>query len=101
MNTRTSETREDAKAGGWLHFAASPTFVAMAVATAITSGDPAHMICQAMGHAGWPLDGMTSMYLLMAVFHASPWWKWIALRTRARSRGKRAFASDPAAAESR
>ena len=99
MNMRTGEFRESAKAGGWLHFAASPTFAAMAVASAITSGGPANMFCQTMGHGGWPLDGMTSMYLLMAVFHASPWWTWIVLRSR-RARKRKAFASDPAAIES-
>ena len=97
---RRNETCEGAEGGGWLRFAASPTFIAMAVASAVASDDPAHLLCQAMGHAGLPLDGMTSMYLLMAVFHASPWWQWIASRRRSCTRNSGASA-DPAAIESR
>jgi hypothetical protein len=28
-----------------------------------------------MGPGGLPLDGMTTMYLLMSLFHLSPWLK--------------------------
>ena len=67
--TRTSapETAE------WLGLAAAPTFAAMALATAVAGGGPMNALCPAGG--GWPLDGMVTMYLLMSVFHVSPWLK--------------------------
>ncbi len=55
-------------AGGWLGLAASPGFAVMAVASANT---PTAMLCSAPG--GWPIGGMTVMYVLMSVFHAAPW----------------------------
>ena len=55
---------------GWLSLAAAPTFATMALVTAVTGG--ADMICSAMS-APFPLSGMATMYLLMSVFHLSPW----------------------------
>lgn len=53
-----------------LSLAAAPTFAAMAFVTA-AGGGPAQMLC--LPGEGSPLSGMTTMYLLMAAFHVSPW----------------------------
>lgn len=60
-------------ASRWLGLAASPTFAAMGLASAVYAGDPAATVCSAMG--GSPLGGMTMMYALMTFFHAAPWLK--------------------------
>jgi hypothetical protein len=67
-----------AAAPGWLALAAAPTFAAMAVWSASSpgSGPP---LCTG-NTAGFDPGGMPAMYLLMAVFHASPWLR--ALRQR-------------------
>ena len=57
-------------AGRWLGLAASPTFAAMAIVTAV-GGGPAAAICGAAGAS--PLTGMAAMYTLMSLFHVSPW----------------------------
>ncbi|HEX5960785.1 MAG TPA: hypothetical protein VFY97_06020 [Rhodanobacteraceae bacterium] len=101
MNTHGNENRDWTEAGGWLHLAATPTFAAMALVTTVTDAGPARMLCQAMGVGSLSLDGMTLMYLLMAIFHAGPWWKWMALRTRSRARANRGCAPNLAAGESR
>lgn len=59
---------------GWLHLAATPTFVLMALVTATTGAGSMDMLCPA-AHAMSPLGGMTVMYLLMATFHSGPWLK--------------------------
>ena len=51
-----------------LAYAASPVFAVMALLT-VLGGDPT-------AHAS-PLHGMATMYLLMSLFHASPWLKLI------------------------
>ena len=62
----------------WLGLAASPTFAAMALLTSLGNG-PIVMLCS--GTPGFPLGGMMPMYLLMSVFHATPWLKLIAGRS--------------------
>lgn len=59
-----------------LSLAAAPGFGIMAVLTA-AHGDPAAMLCSAM-NGSWPLGGMVPMYVLMSVFHSTPWLKLIA-----------------------
>ncbi|WP_028746614.1 hypothetical protein [Rhizobium mesoamericanum] len=61
---------------GWLCLAAAPTFAVMAI-VALTSG--ADMVCSAM-QGPFPLDGMTTMYLLMCLFHLPPWLRLISGR---------------------
>jgi hypothetical protein len=64
----------------WLHLAATPTFLAMALSTGVLGGAP-DMTCMALQDAS-PLTGMTAMYLLMSCFHLSPWLSLIAGRGR-------------------
>ena len=53
-----------------LAFAASPVFALMGRLTAIDA--PEMPFCASA--AGFlPIDGMAAMYLLMSLFHASPW----------------------------
>lgn len=58
-------------AARWLHYAATPTCTALALLSACFDGGP-DSVCSAMGHASL-IDGMTTMYLVMALFHAGPW----------------------------
>jgi membrane associated rhomboid family serine protease len=55
----------------WLHLAATPTFVVMALIT--IAGGGGEFVCST-AH-GAHLDGMAAMYLLMSAFHAAPWMK--------------------------
>ena len=64
-------------ASGWLSLAAAPTFAIMAVLSA--AGGSADMICSAM-QEGSPLSGMVPMYLLMSVFHCTPWLRLLSAR---------------------
>lgn len=68
-------------ASDWLHFAATPTLVLMALVVAASGGGPADMLCPA-AQGMPPLSGMAVVYLLMAAFHAGPWLKLIAGRRR-------------------
>jgi hypothetical protein len=62
----------------WLPFAAAPTFVIMALLTAVFDRGLPQAFCSA---AGSPLPGgMASMYLLMGAFHMVPWLKLVSRR---------------------
>jgi len=58
----------------WLGMATAPTFAAMAIITSLPGGDRVGMIC---GVESSSLGGMVPMYLLMSVFHLTPWLKLI------------------------
>ena len=58
-------------AASLLSLAAAPTFLAMALWSAV-AGTPPEMMCSSGGSA-LALNGMAAMYALMSVFHASPW----------------------------
>jgi hypothetical protein len=58
---------------GWLRLAAAPTYTFMALFIAVFGESPKDMLCMAM-HAS-PLSGMVWMYMLMSIFHVSPWLK--------------------------
>ncbi|MGD1877934.1 MAG: hypothetical protein ACFB13_10570 [Kiloniellaceae bacterium] len=59
-------------AAAWLGYAAAPAFAAMALLTALRGDAGADTLCLTSRDA-WPLNGMTTMYLLMSLFHAAPW----------------------------
>jgi hypothetical protein len=65
----------------WLSLAAAPTFVIMALLTAVAGSGPLDSLC-AVATAS-PVGGMVPMYLLMSAFHSAPWLKLIASRRRA------------------
>ena len=71
---------------GWgaadcLSLAAAPTFAIMALLTGVPASGPPEMLCSAAS----PLSGMAPMYLLMSVFHSTPWLKLISSRRRGRA----------------
>jgi hypothetical protein len=68
-NTRTWRARD---AIGWIGLAASPTFAVMAWIAATDA--PQVTICSSASGV-LPIDGMAWMYLLMSLFHVSPWLK--------------------------
>lgn len=57
---------------------ASPIFAAMAILTNTPAKSPVEAFCSTM-HAS-SLVGMTTMYLLMSVFHVAPWIRLIGAR---------------------
>ena len=56
----------------WLGLAATPTFAAMALVSSGHGDAMANGLC-AMAGGGSPMSGMVTMYLLMGLFHVSPW----------------------------
>jgi hypothetical protein len=87
-SSATTTAKANASAGqprsttGWLALAASPTFALMAW---IAVNDAPSMAFCASGSDFLPLDGMTVMYLLMSLFHLSPWLKLASSQPWARS----------------
>lgn len=79
-NTRIQDGGATAarSAADWLSLAAAPVFAIMALLT-WQHGGPTDILCSA-AHGSSPLSGMVPMYVLMSVFHASPWLKLIARR---------------------
>ncbi len=69
--SRPAETRKSRDAAAWLAYAASPTFALMAW---ISAHDVQAMFC-ASGPGILPIGGMAFMYVLMSLFHLSPWLK--------------------------
>lgn len=60
-----------------LGLAAAPSFVLMAAFSALSS--PGTMMCSA-ATAFAPINDMVLMYLLMSLFHLSPWMKLLSVR---------------------
>ena len=88
MTTSSATTKANATAGQprgatrWLALAASPTFALMAWRAA--NNVPPMGLC-ASASSMLPIDGMTAMYLLMCLFHLSPWLKLASGRPWART----------------
>jgi len=70
------------RAVAWLAFAASPAFALMAW---ITAEDASRTALCGSGARILPIDGMTAMYLLMSLFHLSPWLGSLSGRPRRRT----------------
>ena len=92
MNAHAPDLEVEIGTGPWsrtarnlLCLAATPTFAIMALLSAIFSDGTADMLCAA-DHASM-LTGMVPMYVLMSVFHASPWLKLVF--------GRRAWSQGP------
>ena len=62
----------------WLRLAAAPTFAGMALLTVVLDSGLPNALCSAAGSL-WP-GGMAPMYVLMGVFHSSPWLKLLSRR---------------------
>jgi hypothetical protein len=59
-------------AADWLALAASPSLALMA---SIAANDAPPIALCSSGSRILPIDGMTAMYVLMSLFHLSPWLK--------------------------
>jgi hypothetical protein len=68
----SAQARQSRDPVGWIGLAASPTFALMAW---ISAGDASQaMICSSLSDQ-LPITDMAWMYLLMSLFHLSPWLK--------------------------
>lgn len=63
---------------GRLRLAAAPSFALMACIS--IAGSPGTMMCSAATAAFVPINDMALMYLLMSLFHLSPWLELVAAR---------------------
>jgi hypothetical protein len=59
------------RVAAWLHLAAAPTFLLMALATMLDASPVAAMCAGPM--SGWSPGGMAPMYFLMSAVHLPPW----------------------------
>ena len=59
-----------------LALAAAPSFAIMAMLSGIFADGPGDVLCSG-SRSMFPLAGMVPMYLLMAIFHSTPWLKLI------------------------
>jgi hypothetical protein len=81
MTTSSAANKSGARAwqasgaAGWLGLAASPTFALMAWIAA----NHTPPICSPSSSI-LPIDGMTTMYVLMSLFHLAPWLKLVSGR---------------------
>jgi hypothetical protein len=66
-------------AAGRIGLAAAPTFALMAWISAV--GSPGMTMCSAAS-AFVPINDMALMYLLMSLFHLSPWMKLLSARSQ-------------------
>ncbi|MBE1208342.1 hypothetical protein [Aminobacter carboxidus] len=66
-------------AADWLGLAVAPTCALMASISAV--GSPAMTMCSAAS-AFAPINDMALMYVLMSLFHLSPWMKLLSARSR-------------------
>ena len=71
-NTGSAGAWQALGTAGWLALAASPVFALMAW---IAANDAPRIPLCASGSSILPIDGMAAMYLLMSLFHLSPWLK--------------------------
>jgi hypothetical protein len=69
---RTARVWRTRDTAGWISLAASPTFALMAW---IAATDTPRMALCTSGSDMLSIDGMAWMYLLMSLFHVSPWLK--------------------------
>jgi hypothetical protein len=76
-NEASANAWEARDATGWLALAASPTFGVMAL---IAANHAAPVGLCSSGSGILPIDGMAAMYLLMSLFHLSPWVKLVSGR---------------------
>ena len=67
---RSTRTRKAVDAGAWLGLAAAPTFALMAW---LSAADAPHAAMCSSPPGFLPIDAMSWMYLLMALFHVPPW----------------------------
>jgi hypothetical protein len=61
-------------AGDWLSLTAAPTFALMALLTLLVGDSHLVPLCTQAGQPS-ALTGMVPMYLLMAIFHLTPWFR--------------------------
>jgi hypothetical protein len=82
VNAGSARAWQVSGAAGWLSLAGSPSFALMPW---IMANDAPPIALCSSGSSILPIDGMTTMYLLMSLFHLSPWLKLASSRPWART----------------